>query len=469
MSENKKPNLIYVFADQLRYDALGCNGNERTQTANLDRLSGECACLDNCVSGHPVCAPYRASLFTGKYTVAKDGTGMVINEVRIGTNHRTFANVLDDGGYETSYIGKWHMYANVFNDHQNPDSSYIPKGADRLGFNGTFWAYNFHHRYYSPRAYYHDDSPKKIFYEGYEPDAQTTLAIGEIKRLSAAEKPFALFLSFGTPHDPWTKDNVPEKYLDKFRNVTFPKPRNYSRWNDRYADMWAKFFPLERRKLNEWQQIYSAMVADIDDNVGRLLATVDELGIADDTVFVFTSDHGEMFGAHGRRAKNIFYEEAVRVPFLVKWGDRLTGRKDFCMNTVDIMPTLLSLLGLQPPKEVQGKALDDCLTTGADNDGGSLLMGTGPTAVWCNGYEWRGFRDKQYTYAVYRRDGSEYLFDNKLDPYQQKNLAKNPDYSEIKSRLKTAMHAEMNRVGDGFCKNTDYRKSGWIKNRIVEG
>ena len=105
----KKPNLIYVFADQLRYSSVGYNGDKKAVTPNIDAFSKESVIMDNAVSGHPVCAPYRASLFTGKYTTS---TGMVINEIRINQNHRTFANVLSENGYETCYIGKWHMWAN---------------------------------------------------------------------------------------------------------------------------------------------------------------------------------------------------------------------------------------------------------------------------------------------------------------------------------------------------------------------
>ena len=104
----KKPNLVYVFADQLRWASVGYNGDKLARTPNIDRLAAESADVVNAVSGHPVCAPYRATLLTGKYTTS---TGMVINEIRMNTRHRTFAHVLNDAGYETSYIGKWHLYA----------------------------------------------------------------------------------------------------------------------------------------------------------------------------------------------------------------------------------------------------------------------------------------------------------------------------------------------------------------------
>lgn len=461
---SEKPNLIYVFADQLRYDAVSCNGGKYVQTPNIDALCGESLSIDNAVSGHPVCAPYRASLFTGKYTTS---TGMVINEIRMNPNHRCIAHELTDGGYETCYIGKWHLYAAQLGHHYDTANSFVPKGPDRLGFDDTFAAYNFHHEYYAPKAYYHLDTPEKHYVEGYEPDFMTDFAISHLERLSAGEKPFAMFLSLGTPHDPWVRENVPEKYYDLLKNVEIPLPENYRPDNDTHADMWARLSPKERRSLPEWMRIYYAMVADLDDNAGKLISAVDRLGLRENSILIFTSDHGEMFGAHGRRAKNIFYDEAVRVPYFVRWGDKLpVGKRDFCFNTADIMPSLLSLMGLPCPAEVEGKDLSACMLGSADNDTPSLLMGTGPTAVWGPGREWRGVRGKQYTYAIYRADKKEFLFDNINDPLQMNNLAADPAYEKIKLSLRMSMYEQMEKISDGFWPNLKYRRL-WTENRKI--
>ncbi|MCQ2462626.1 MAG: sulfatase [Clostridia bacterium] len=461
---SKQPNLIYVFADQLRYSSVGYNGDTLARTPNIDELSKASTVMDNCCSGHPVCAPYRASLFTGKYTTS---TGMVINEIRINPNHKTFANVLTENGYDVSYIGKWHMYAAQLGHHFNPKNSYIPQGADRLGFDGFFAAYNFHHRYFSPKAYYHLNSPEKIYYSGYEPDCQTDMAIEKIREHKRSGKPFALFLSIGTPHNPWEKDNVPEKYYNMFKDTVFPVPPNYKKKNDPYADGWAKFMPGKRKHINDWKRVYYAMTANLDENVGRISAAIDKEGISDNTIFVFTSDHGEMFGAQGRHAKNIFYEEACRVPFLIKWGDKLKkGICDTCFNTVDIMPTLLSMMSLPVPNTVQGTDISgDILRTGK-TDNPCLMMGTGPTAMYGDGKEWRAVRTKRFTYAVYKKDSNELLFDNINDPYQLNNLASQSEHAQTKNELKNIMYAKMEQIGDNFEKNSYYKKH-WIKNRII--
>ena len=459
-----KPNLIYVFADQLRYDACGYTGNSRARTPNIDKLAKEGVNLTNAVSGHPLCAPYRASLFTGKYTTS---TGMVINELRMNPNHICFAHILTQNGYETAYMGKWHLWANQLGNHYDPKNSYVPPGPYRLGFDGFWAAYNFHHEYY--RGYYHTNSPEKIFIEGYEPDGQTDIAIEVLKEFSSRDKPFALFLSYGTPHDPWTYDNVPKEYLEMFKDVEFTLPPNYKEENDPYADVWGRLTSEERKDLTEWMRVYYAMVANLDWNVGRLLKAIDEFGLRDSTIFVFTSDHGELFGAHGRRAKNIFYEEAVRVPFIIRWPLKIPAGyiSDICLNTPDIMPTLLSLMELPIPEGVEGIDLSHrILGREGPEPEAAFMMGTGAVADWEDGHEWRALRSKRYTYAIYRVDSREFLFDNIEDPYQMKNLVEDPCYKEILEYFRNLLKRKMKELGDRFEASTWYRDN-WTKDRII--
>lgn len=461
----EKPNLIYIFADQLRYYSVGYAGDKKALTPNIDALRGESTDLCQTVSGHPVCAPYRASLFTGKYTTS---TGMVINEIRMNTNHHTFADVLNENGYESAYIGKWHLYAAELGNHYDPKNSYIPKGRDRLGFNGYFAGYNFRHEYSPGTAYYHLDSPEKIYYDKYEPDAQIDLAVEQLERLSAGEAPFALFLSIGTPHDPWVPENVPEEYLKRFADTEFEYPPNYLPENDPHADAWARLIQEERSQLTEWMRVYYAMTANLDDNVGRLMKEIHRMGLDENSIVVFTSDHGELFGAHGRRAKNIFYEEAVRVPMVMRWPGHLeSGAIRKCvMNTVDIMPTLLSLMKLPIPAEVEGRDLSRCVTGEMKSEEGALMMCTGPTADWADGQEWRAFRTRRYKYAVYLSDGREFLFDLERDPYEMDNLAGKREWKEIEDEMKMQMYSRMDAIGDHFDPNSYYREH-WVEDRKI--
>lgn len=485
-------NLIYVFADQLRYDCLHCHGDSASITPNLDAFAAQSADMKNAVSCHPVCAPYRATLFTGKHTPS---TGMVINELRINPHHRCFAHVLNEAGYETCYIGKWHLYADQFGNHYDAKNSFIPKGPDRLGFDDYFAAYNFHHEYYAPKAYYHLDTPEKQPVTGYEPAFMTDMAIRELKRLAGVpsvtssasgstqetaeqsdqkkrsqKKPFALFLSLGTPHDPWTKKNVPEEFYRLYEHTDFPNPANYAPKDDEHTDfLWSHLSKKDREQLCEWRRVYHAMVTELDHNFGRLMEAVRSLGLEEDTLIVFTSDHGEMFGSHGRRAKNIYYEEAVRVPFLVHCGKHIAaGVRNSCFGSVDIMPSLLSLMGLPIPEGIDGKDRSGCIRGTEENKTGSLLMGTGAVALYFHGFEWRGIRDQRYTYALWKKDGKEYLYDHENDPGELTNLAKDPAFAGVKAGLKKEMLRQMAEARDNFLTVGEFRRRHIRRRRIQE-
>ena len=460
-----RANLIYVFADQLRYLSCGCAGDRKARTPNLDRLASQGVNFRNAVSTMPVCAAYRASLLTGKYPTS---TGMVINELRLSPDHECFGHVLTRGGYETGYIGKWHLWASELGSHELAKNGFVPPGPYRLGFDGYWAGYNFNHNY--NRGYYFNDTPQRVRVKGYEPDVQTDLAIDFLNARGRGGKPFALFLSYGTPHDPWGWNNVPDKFARMFRDVPMPNPPNYKPTNDPYADNWGRLRnDQQRSSLPQWRQGYYAMVANLDWNVGRLMAAVDKAGLADDTILVFSSDHGEMFGAHGRRAKNIFYDEAARIPLLVRWpGGVAAGRvSDACIGTPDIMPTLLSLMGLPIPRAVEGMDLSHCATGGEGPEPvAAFMQNTGACAAWEDGHEWRALRSKRYTYATYRVDGKELLFDNQADPFQMTNLAASAKHAGTVERFRKLMKKRMAELNDTFPASSWYRDH-WITDRNV--
>ncbi len=460
-----KPNLIFILADQLRLSSCGYAGDERARTPNIDTLASESIDFCNAVSGHPVCAPYRATLFTGKYTTS---TGMVINEIRLNPNQECIGHALTDGGYDTAYIGKWHLWANELGNHHLPRNSFVPPGPHRLGFDGYWAGFNFNHSYY--QGFYHTDSLRQIEVHGFEPTCQTDLAIEQMERMSAADKPFAMFLNYGTPHDPWLRSNVPEEFYKSFEDVDFSDTApNYSPEADPYADLWGSLDPNFHENLDEIKRCYYAQTAGMDMNIGRLLKAVDKMGLREDTIIVFTSDHGECFGAHGRQAKNCFYEEAARVPFLVRWGDKTHAgtSSDACLNTVDIMPTLLGLMDLPIPGAVEGTDLSHlALGQAGDEPGAAFMQCTGPTADWQDGHEWRAVRTKQYTFAIYRRDCSELLFDNIADPYQMNNLIDDPAHAQVKADLRDMLTARMAAVNDTF-EPTSWYRDNWTEDRLI--
>lgn len=466
-TDPNRPNIVFIFADQLRYKSLGYAGDPKAMTPNIDKLSRQGVSFKNFVVNTPLCSAYRASLFTGKYAST---TGMVVNELRINPNQQFLAEVLGEGGYLTGYIGKWHLWANQAGYHDATRNAFVPPGEYRLGFDDYWAAYNFNHENYE--AFYFHDKPDRIKIEGYGPNAFTDLAIKRIRRWADEDQPFALFLSYSPPHDPWTHANVPDKWYNKFKEVDFSLPATWQNKPDPRMDRntdpqrWLNFW---KPNIPDFKRVYYAMVANLDWNIGRIMDAIKEAGIYEDTIVVFTSDHGEMFGAHGHVFKNTFYDEAVRVPMLIRWPGHIPSGhvSDACMSTVDIMPTLLGLVNLPIPPAVEGMDLSHLALgkPGPDPDA-ALLQGMGHTYLWRNGYEWRALRTERYTYAVYLSDGKEYLFDNIADPLQTTNLADNPVYQDTLRKLRERLRHRMALIGDEFKKLSWYREH-WIKNRKI--
>jgi arylsulfatase A-like enzyme len=253
-----------------------------------------------------------------------------------------------------------------------------------------------------------------------------------------------------------------------FRSVPFPAPPNYSDELDPYGDAWSD---IEKSPglIEEWMRVYYAMTSSLDWNVGRILHALDELGIAGETIVVFTSDHGEMFGAQGRMKKNIFYDEAARVPFVVRQPWRIPAGlvSDACLSTPDIMPTLLSLAGLPVPEGVEGMDLGH-LALGREGPEPecAFLMNTGACATWENGHEWRALRTRRHTYAVFREPRKELLFDNTADPFQMKNLAGGAEHGLLLEELRGRLKEQMAALKDEFRPSTWYRDH-WIEDRVI--
>ncbi len=461
-----RPNVVFLLADQLRLQSCGYSGGYAEDpdpyTPNLDALAEESADFRNAVAVNPVCCAYRASLFTGKYP---SSTGMVINELRAMPDPDAIAHVLAPAGYHTGYIGKWHLYGK---DH-TPEQQFIPPGPHRLGFDDEWASFNFNHEYY--KGFYYRDTVDRIDVAGYEPHTHTDLAIDFLQRASNDEQPFALFVSYGPPHDPWDWDNCPETFNHLFRGTSFPDPPNYRDgharyWHPEWDEQWwiANWKPHRER----YRQVYAAQTASLDWEVGRVLHAMADLGLDNDTLVVFTSDHGEMFGSQGRIAKKIFYEEAARVPFLMRLPGRIrSGLRDACLNTPDIAPTLLGILGIDVPPSMEGTDLSFVAETGEGPEPEAAFMqGMGHTFQWHDGDEWRAVRTKRFTYARMLADESEYLFDNEVDPYQTDNLIAAAGSTDVRERLSRWMDEKMSALGDPFKPTTWYR-GRWVEDREI--
>ena len=466
-AESRPPNVIVIVADQLRYQSVGYAGDKLARTPNLDRLAAEGINFRQFVANTPVCSAFRGSFLTGKYAST---TGVAVNELRLNPNHDSIAHMLARGGYACDHLGKWHLWAAEAGGHEAVRNAYTPPGPYRMGFDSYWAGFNFGHDNY--KAWYFNDTPEPHRIEGCGDAKFTDLAIDRVREHAKKKEPFFMLLALSMPHDPWSKNNVPAEWYERFKDVPFPLPETWSDKPDPYMDRNAdpeKWLSFWKPHMEEFQRVYHAMTAAVDEQVGRLLAEIDKAGVRDNTIVVFTADHGEMFGAHGRVYKMIFYEESVRTPLLMRWPGHIPAgsKSDACISTVDLMPTLLGLAGREIPKAVEGMNLSH-LALGKDGPEpeAALLQGMGHTFQWQDGFEWRALRDKHHTYARYLRDGRELLFDNIADPLQKQDLAGAAAQLDTLKRLRDQMNARMKAIGDPFEKCSWYRDH-FTENRVI--
>ena len=416
-SAAKKPNILFLYSDQHRALSMGCMGDTEIKTPSMDKLAKEGLLFSHAISGYPLCSPYRAMLFTGRYGHV---TGEVGNEIELPASEVTIAKVLKQNGYKCGFMGKWHL--------EKTHVAFIPKER-RLGFD-DFWASrNLGGSHFD--SFYCADTPEEIPLPGYEPDAQSALAIDFMKKHK--DEPWCLFLAWRPPHPP---REVDKKHKDMYPVDKLTQRANVPKGTDDRDN----------------KSTYYGMVSDLDDNIGRLMQALDDLGIADNTIVCYSSDHGDMMASQGLQGKNVPYEESINIPFILRWPAKVkAGQKtDILFNSVDVMPTLLSMCGVTIPKTVQGV------------DNSAHVLGKGgkkPESVYLQrilggggrkaGGEWRGVRTQRYTYARWRNSGWV-LFDNEKDPYQTSNLIDKPEAKEIQAKMEAELQKWMKRTGDKF-------------------
>ena len=430
----RPPNILFVIADQWRAEAFGFAGNPDVQTPNLDRLAREGVRFVNAVSGLPVCSPTRASILTGQRPLTH---GVFLNDVPLDPQAVTLAKVLRAAGYDTAYIGKWHV------DGQGR-SEFIPRER-RQGFD--YWKVLECTHDYNHSAYY-ADGPEKLYWQGYDALAQTRDAQQYLRDRAQSQKPFLLFLAWGPPHDPYF--TAPEKYraLYDAGKLTL-RPNVPEEW---------------RANARKTLAGYYAHCTALDDCVGELRRTLQETGLAEDTLLVFTADHGDMLGSQGAYKKQRPYDEAIRIPLLMHWPRGFMARvrlPDAPINSEDLMPTLLGLCGVPIPKSVEGLDYSVYMRGGKNpGDGATVILCAAPFGEWkrrAGGKEYRGLRTTRYTY-VRDLSGPWLLFDNQTDPCQTNNLANLPKYSKLQARLEATLTRKLKERHDDFLPGDAYVK-----------
>ena len=402
-----RPNVVFLFADQMRSHSMNCMGDPQVITPNLDKLASQGLMTTNMIAASPVCTPYRGQLMTGRYGHA---TGVVHNDIKLPNSETTIADQIKKRGYHTGYIGKWHLAGH----RNNPVAK-----EDRR--NWDFWAVrNCSHAHFDPEYWVNDES-EAVTVDGWEPEVQTDVAIEYIRKQK--NNPFFLMVSYGPPHNPY---KAPDRFVKQYDGRKLEDRPNV---------------PPRDKKDQDQLLHYNAMISSLDECVGRISKELEQTGLADNTIFVFTADHGDMLGSQGHRLKQRPWEESINVPFIIRQPGKIKAgqKRDWIVSSVDLMPTLLGLCGAEIPDFVQGIDHTNQFHGRADETRDSAFLfnthnGGGP------GCDWRGIRTKNWVYA-YHMEGDWILYDLNKDPYQLNNLVDQSTYKfkrdELRKRLES--------------------------------
>ncbi len=441
---SERPNILLILPDQMRASAMGCMGNAEVQTPHIDRLASEGVLFKKTYANVPVCCPARAILMTGTYPHVN---GMVANDLRLKESHVTIAEILRDQGYQTGFVGKWHL------DGGPRDPGFVPPGERRQGFD--FWAaYECHHNHFNPT--YFRDTPEIIQINRFEPEASCDFAV-EFLRKQSKDKPFFLTVQMGPPHDPY---GAPEEYMKKYDPEKLTPPVNWQPNSEANVKSTRRLqrpgmpqIPTVPKGGKEEIAAYYAAITALDDQVGRLLTTLKETGQDENTIILFTSDHGDMLGSHGMRRKRKPHDESARVPGILRWPGHIpAGRKvDTLFSHIDMPPTLLKLVGITPPQHMQGSDLSP-VALGKTEEGPEavllqIFVPFNPDQI---AKPWRGIITARHTYARYE-DSPWVLFDDQQDPHQMKNLIED---TALVQKLDDQLAALMKKQGDSWSFNS---------------
>lgn len=412
-----KPNVLFIFADQQRASALGCYpADEDIYTPHFDAFAKRGMRVETAISNTPVCCPFRASLMTGKYG---HHNGVVTNRLFPEPGKHPFlAETFRKAGYTCGYIGKWHL------GEVNTD----PGDPRRLGFH-DYWCTNYsdsRHRHYA----FYIAKDKQIKGECfYRPQFETDRAI-EFIRNQPRTKPWCLFMSWFPPHMPF---NSPEQYLARYQDKALRLHPNVPEGEaSRFAN---RFLPH-----------YYGLIEGLDVEFGRLMDELASLGLSENTIVIYTSDHGEMMGGHGLAGKRWPHRDSTDIPFLIRWPKHIQAGSTLSMpfGTPDMFPTLAGLAGIEVPAGLDGTDFSPLLIgrPGAKEQEWVYMAMHHTYVPWPG---WRGVRSNRYMYA---RIESEpwLLFDLKNDPFEQHNLLK--DKPALVKELDALLRDRMEEVGD---------------------
>lgn len=448
-----KYNVVFITTDQQRRDACGCYGNDRIKTPNIDRLASEGIRFTNAYCDSPLCAPSRASYISGRQ-VYKHGAfshkvngkssgypnnGSIQYTETLGTMHRK-------AGYKTAAIGKLHVHG---------ETRLIDLGFDVRKH--RFYTYNYEDynnsigesnvkKYLNDkgrdcRLKYNESLSKVELTAAQMQDTLTTDSSIEFIKQNK-DKPFFIHVGLEKPHPAWTTQ---EKFLSLYDPEDMIVPDNrYDWWENGHKFPFFSDKGYDPRQKEQFTDesiqrciaAYYACVSEADNNVGRLLDTLDDENIRDNTIVIFSTDHGDNLFEHGLTQKHCFYEGAVGIPLIVSLPNKLSQNTvcDQLVTLIDIMPTLAEINDIAIPEDIDGSSLLPYIN--GLNDDERMIFSEIHVPNEDNNMSGRMVRYKQWKY-IYYIDDTELMFNLKDDPTEMKNVAANSEYKEIKALLKT--------------------------------
>lgn len=434
----KQPNILFFFTDQQRWDTCGCYGQELPITPNLDRMAAEGVKFEKAFTCQPVCGPARACLQTGKYPTE---TGTHTNNFMLPMDEPTIAKWLSESGCETGYIGKWHLASTGPKDGPD-DFQTKPIPVERRGGYRDFWlasdVLEFTSHSYDGHMFDGDMNRREFPEDRYRVDVLGDWTL-EYLDTRSLEKPFFLFLSFIEPHH--QNDN------NRYEGPRGSKERwaNYNIPNDLIGKEgdWHENFPD-----------YLGCCHSLDENLGKIRAKLDELGIADNTLIIFTSDHGSHFRTRNGEYKRSCHDSCIRVPMVIH-GPGFTGGQTVneLVSLMDLPPTIMTASGQEVPASMRGRSLHG-LADGTVTDWKKEVF-IQISESHCG----RAIRTDRWKYSVRAPEKGggapnsevyveDYLYDLEADPHEQDNLVSDPAHGKIRAELAKRLKNRMIQAGE---------------------
>jgi len=433
-----QPNILIIQPDQHRADVMGCAGNEMAITPNLDKLASSGIRFRNAASASPVCSPFRASLQTGLYIHEH---GVVENGITLKHELRTIAEIFSEKGYATGYIGKWHLEGFL------PEESvggFIEAGEARQGWQ-EWLGYEKSHEFLEVWKYNENGEKVRLEEYNWEPEWQTDMALDFIQRKTEQDEPWCYYLAYGPPHKP--EQCLPE-FLEMYDPAAFELPPG------------AENLPDDtKQELREILQMYYAQVTAVDHEMGRLVGGLKEIAADKNTIIIYVSDHGDVLGSHNEeivrkyietnrnvnntlRTKGKPFSTAFRIPLIIAGADvKEPGMVcDALVSSVDLVPTILDLAGIEPPEYMQGKSMGDWYREGKGPEQEYIYMG-----LHNNHNAWRGVWNGRYLLSML---DYQLFYDHVTDPGELNNLYQNPNYAEKRKELESVLMGLAEKTGD---------------------